>query len=161
MIEVIVADRMRMELQARQIGHPRQRRGVARHHFFGGASRWKRQCDDVDPGRSRFGGALLIKELAVDTVRVADEHVGPVACSADCSIRHREVIADDVELGIPRFFEQHFAGVRDRDFAYGDGEDFVVDAAWHDSTIDRGSLSETIAPDGTWTESFWARPRGF
>ena len=34
MIEVIVAHRMRMQLEAREVGHPRQRGRVARHDFF-------------------------------------------------------------------------------------------------------------------------------
>jgi hypothetical protein len=32
-IEIVGANRMRMQLETGEVGHPGQRRGVARHHF--------------------------------------------------------------------------------------------------------------------------------
>jgi len=52
MIEVIVAHRMWMQFEAREVGHPGQRGCIAWYHFFSRATRWEFQCDDVDPGRA-------------------------------------------------------------------------------------------------------------
>jgi hypothetical protein len=40
-IEIFRAHWMRMELDAREVGHPRERGRIAWHHFVGGAARRK------------------------------------------------------------------------------------------------------------------------
>ena len=52
MIEVVGADGMRMQLEAREVGEPRERGGVARHDFFRRAARGEAQRDHVDPRRA-------------------------------------------------------------------------------------------------------------
>jgi hypothetical protein len=54
--------------------------------------------DDLDPRRPRSRRALLVEELAVDAVRVADEHVRPPARAAERPVGDREVVLHDVEL---------------------------------------------------------------
>jgi len=79
MIEVVRADRVRMQLEAGQVCHPHERGGVARHDFFRRPARRKFQRDDLDPRRTRLGRALLVEELAVDAVRIPHEHVRAIA----------------------------------------------------------------------------------
>ena len=43
MIEVVRAHRVRMQFQAREIGHPGECGGVARHHLIGAAAGRKRR----------------------------------------------------------------------------------------------------------------------
>ena len=51
MIEVLGAHRMRMQLEAREVGQPGERCGRARHHFVGGATRGEAQRHHLHPGR--------------------------------------------------------------------------------------------------------------
>ena len=58
-----------------EVGHPRERGGVARHDSSA-APRRKRRLHDLDPRWSRLGRPLLVEEFAADAVRMPDEHVG-------------------------------------------------------------------------------------
>ena len=124
MVEVFGAHRMRMQLEAGEIGHPRQRRRVSRHDFFSRAPGRKAQRHDFDPRRPRLGCALLKEEVAVSAVGVADEHVGPPAGAAERTIGDCEVVVDEIELGDAGFGEQHLARIRDRHFLSRDDEPF-------------------------------------
>ena len=79
MIEILGPHRMRMELEAGEVGHPGQRRGIARHHLLGQASGREGERHHLDPLRARLRRALLVEELALDSVRVAHQHVGSAA----------------------------------------------------------------------------------
>ena len=79
MIEIVGAHGVRMQLEAGEIRHPRERRRIAGDDFFRGAAGRKAQRHDVDPGRPRCRRALLKEELSIRAVRIADEDVGPAA----------------------------------------------------------------------------------
>ncbi len=64
MIEIFRADRMRMQLEAGEVRHPGEGRGISRHHLVCGAAGGKRQRDHVDPWRTRFRRTLLKEELS-------------------------------------------------------------------------------------------------
>ena len=49
MIEIVGANRMRMQLEAGKVCHPDERRRVARDDFFGNPAGRKAQRDDIDP----------------------------------------------------------------------------------------------------------------
>ena len=123
MIEIVGAHRMRVQLEAGEVRHPGERRGVARHDLFRAAARGKAQRHDLDPRRPRCRRALLIEELAVDAVGIAHEHVGPAAGAAQRAVGHREVVAREVELRVARLRKQHLARIRDRDLAAVDQDD--------------------------------------
>ena len=125
MIEIVGAHRMRMQLEAGEVRHPGQRRRVARHDFLGGAAGRKLQRHDLDPGRPRLGRALLVEELAADAVRIAHQHVRPAAGAPQRAVGDGEVVAHEIELGVTRLGKQHLVGIRDRDLAAGDGDDFA------------------------------------
>ena len=130
MIEIVGAHRVRMQLEARKVGHPEQRRRIARHDFFRAPAGWKaeRRPRRSTSGRE-FGRALLVEELAVDAVRIAHEHVGPVAGRAQRALGHRQVVARQIELGITRLREQHFPRVRDGDLPPVNRQDLAVACA--------------------------------
>ena len=129
MVQVLGADRMRVQLEAREVGEPRQRGGVARHDFFGGPAGGEAQRHYLDPRRPGLGCALLVEELARDTVRVADQDVGPAARPAQSAFGDGEVVPHEVELCVFRLREQHLARIRDRELAAGHHEPFVLLAA--------------------------------
>ena len=124
MVEVLGAHRMRMQLEAGEIRHPRQRRRVARHDFFSRAAGRKAQRHDLDPRRPRLRCALLKEEVAVGAVGVADEHVGPSAGAAQRAVGDGEVVVDEIELGDAGLGEQDLARIRDRHFLSRDDEPF-------------------------------------
>ena len=105
-IEVLGAHRVRMQLEARQVGHPDQRGGITRHDFLGRAAGRKRQLDHLDPRRPRLGGALLVERLVVDAVGESQQHVRPPARPAQRAVGHRDVVAGEIQLGV--------AGLRER-----------------------------------------------
>ena len=67
----------------------------------------------IQSGRD-CGRALLVEELAVDAVRVAHQHVRPAAGAAQRALGHREVVAHEVELGVPAFGNSTLRGSRSR-----------------------------------------------
>ena len=125
MVEVFGAHRMWVQLETGHVGHPRERGGVPRHEFVGAAARRKAQRDDLGPGRPRFGRALLVEEFALDAVRIADEDVGASAGRAQGAVGDREVVADEIQLGVAGVGKEHLRGVGDRHFAAGGDDDFL------------------------------------
>ena len=125
MIEIFGSHGMRMELQACQIGEPRERGSVARYHLVGTAPRREADRDDLDPLRPGFGRPLLIEELVRDAIGIAHEHVGPAARSAQSAGSHREVVLHEVELGVTRLRKEHLARIGYRYFAVSCDHDFV------------------------------------
>ena len=135
MVEVIGAHRVRMQLQAREVGHPCQRGGIARHHLLGGASRRKLQRHYVDPRRPRCRRPLLVEELLADSVGVALEDVGPMARAAQRALGNSQVITGQVELGVPGLREQDLGRVGDRDLVIADPQQLSFRLRRHDPTI--------------------------
>ena len=54
MVEIVGAHRVRMQLEAGEVGHPQQRGGIARHDLVGAAAGRKAQRHHLDPRRARF-----------------------------------------------------------------------------------------------------------
>ena len=148
MIEILGAHRMRVQLEAGEIGHPRERRRVARHDFFGGAARRKLQRDDFDPRRPRLRRPLLEEELAVDAVRIADEHVRPAASAAQRAVGDREVVANEIQLGYAGARKQDLARIRYRNLPAIDDQPFVFFVAHAQGYLaNRRRLSDGLALD--------------
>ena len=70
MIEIVGAHRMRMQLEAGEVGHPRERRRIARHDFLRACGRRESAASttSIHGGRDSRR-ALLEEELAADAVR--------------------------------------------------------------------------------------------
>jgi hypothetical protein len=123
MIQILGADRMRVQLEAGEVREPGERRGVAWHHFFRASSRWKAKGHHLDPRRSRGRRPLLIEEFAGGSVGIAHQHGGPATGASQRALGHRQVVAHEVELRVSRLRKQHLARIRDRDFPALDQDD--------------------------------------
>ena len=138
-IEIVGAHRVRMQLQAGEVGHPQQRGGIAWHDLVGAAAGRKAQRHHLDPWRPRFRSALLIEELPVDAVGVAHEHVGTPARPAQRAVRHREVIAREIQLGVAVARKEHFLRVGDGDLAIPGADHFLCSFRRHVSRASQSS----------------------
>ncbi len=109
-----------MQLEATEVGHPGQRRRFAEHHLLGTASGGKLQRDRLDPRRARRRRPLLVERRHAGAVGIADQHVGAPAGGAQRAVGDRQVVVDEVALGVPALREQHLVRVGDRHLAAAD-----------------------------------------
>ena len=58
MVQIVGADRVRVQLEARKIGKPRERGRVAKNDLLRGSSRRKRERHHLHPRRARGRGAF-------------------------------------------------------------------------------------------------------
>ncbi len=132
MIEILGAHRMRMQLEAGEVRHPGQRRGVARHDLLGACGRTE-SCSATTSihGGPRLRRALLVEELAVDAVGIAHQHVRPAAGAAQRAVGDGEVVAHEIELGVTGLGKENLAGIADRDFCAVYDEDLLVGLGGH------------------------------
>ncbi len=159
-IEIVGAHRMWMELEAGQVGHPDQGRGVARHDFLRGPAGWELQRHDLDPPGSRFRCSLLVEEFPIDTVRIPYEYVRPIAGRAKCTFGDGDVVPGDVELGIAGLREKRLARVGDRDFPTSNRQHFMFDPARHPSIVawDRDTAPNLLGGGHCCTRPVWLLP---
>ena len=122
---------VRVQLEAREVGHPHQGGGVTRHHFLSLSPRRKLERDDFDPWRPGFRRTLLVEVLAADAVGVAHQHIRPMAGAAERALRYREVVLRQVQLRVACLREEHLARVRDRDLPSGHTQEFLFASHWH------------------------------
>ena len=120
MIEILRAHRMRMQLEASEIGHPGQGRSVSRHDFLSAATRGKPYGDHLHPWWVILRRALLKEKLAADAVRKPNHDVGTPAGSAQRTVGDMEVVANEVELGVACLREEHFLRIGDDHLAGAD-----------------------------------------
>ena len=126
MVEVVGADRVRVEVDAAEVDHPSERRRVVDHDLVGGSAGREGELDGPDEGRELVRGALLEEEVAGRAVREALERHRPAAGAAQRAVGDREVVADEVELGdgpAGRVREEDLVRVGDRDLVAVDDED--------------------------------------
>src|SRR4029450_3186997 len=135
MIQVMVPNRVRMQLEAGKIGHPRERGRIARHDFLCGTPGRKFQRDDLDPRRTRGRSALLIEELVADAVGIAHEDIRSIAARANRTIRNRKVVTNEVELRVARVGKKHLLRVRNADFPPSNIQNLGLGAGTHFPTI--------------------------
>src|SRR4030095_4305615 len=99
------------QLQAREVGHPDEGRGISRNDLLGSAPRRKLQRDHLYPVGSRLRCTLLVEELPINTARIPYEHVRPIAGSAQGAFRNGDVVPGDIELRVAGLREKHLPGV--------------------------------------------------
>src|SRR4029453_14938156 len=114
MVEIFVADRMWMRLEARKVGHPCKGCRIPRHDFLGCATGWKVERNHVYPGRTGSWSPFLIEKLAPDAVWIRHENIGSVPSAAQRAIGHGQVVSNEVPLGVAGLRKQHLVWVRDR-----------------------------------------------
>src|SRR5215472_10602432 len=111
-VEVFGQHRVRVQVDAAQVDHPGDAGHVAGHHLVGGAPGREAEQDRLDPVGPLVRGPLLEERLALGAVHVPLEHHGPPGHAAQRSVRHGEVVLDQVELGVPGAGEVDLARVR-------------------------------------------------
>src|SRR6266487_653138 len=74
---------------------------------------------------------LLEEELAVNPIRIADEHVGTAASAAKRALCDREVVPREVQFREPRAGKEDLSWIRDRDAASRDCQDLLLSGPFH------------------------------
>jgi hypothetical protein len=124
MIEILRAHRMRMQLEASEIGHPGQGRSVSRHDFLRAATRGKPYADYLHPWRSILGRSLLKEKLAADAIRKPNHGIGTPAGAAQRTFGNQKIVTNEVELGVAWLREEHFLRIGDDHLVGADAYDF-------------------------------------
>ncbi len=102
-----------VEAEAAEVHRPRDVREVGDHERA--RRRAVRRADDLgrEPVGRVVGHALLEERLALGAVRVALHEHRPAAHRAHHRLRHREVVVDEIELGLAALGEEHLARAGD------------------------------------------------
>ena len=135
-VEILGPNRMGVEVDAAEIGDPGEPGRLAQDDLVGGSSGRKRQLGRVDPVRSVFGRSLLEERLALSAVDEAFEGHRPTGDAAQRTVGDREVVVDQVHLGVAGLGEVDLVRVRHRDFSAAALEDFLAGRhAQHDTAV--------------------------
>src|SRR6478752_1553672 len=100
-----------MQLDAAEIGDPRQRRGVVDHGEDGRVPAWEFDVLLPDVLRVRRH-SLLVEEVALDAVWVADHVEGPAAQVRNGTAGEVDVVLDQIALRQARSREEDLVRVR-------------------------------------------------
>ena len=115
-VEIIGAHRMRVEVDAAQVDHPGQLRRVADHDLAGGPAGREAQLDRLDPVRAAFRSPLLEERLALGAVHETLQRHRAPRDTAHRPVRHREVVANQVDLGVTGAREEDLVRIADGHF---------------------------------------------
>src|SRR3569833_3076601 len=96
---------------------------------------------ELDPVRAAGRRALLEERLLLDPLHETLEDHRPAHDAAERAVRDGEVVADQVELGVPTGHEDHLVRVGDGHLTPGDLQDLRLR---HDITIDRPAVAVPI-----------------
>ena len=91
MVEIVGPNRVRVELEAGQVGHPCERRRVTRHDFLRRPAGWKLQRRDFDPVGPSLRRPLLVEKFVVDAVRIPHQYVRSSSRAAQRALRNGQV----------------------------------------------------------------------
>ena len=125
-VEVLGADRVRVEVEAAEVRDPGEAGGLVEHDLVGGPAGREGERRRPDPLGRVVGGALLEERLLLGAVDEALERHRPAAHARQRPVGDREEVADEVELRVPGPGEVHLVRVADRDLAVADLEDLLA-----------------------------------
>ncbi|HEY8818366.1 MAG TPA: hypothetical protein VIM25_06065 [Candidatus Limnocylindrales bacterium] len=126
MIEVLGPNRVRIEVDATEVAHPREARGVVDHDFVGRASGREGQRRGPDEVRGVLRRPLLEERLARSAVDEPLERHRPPARATERALRDGLVVVDEVQLGVPGLREVDLARVGDGHLVPADAEDLLL-----------------------------------
>src|SRR4051812_37623437 len=89
---------MRMQLDASEVDHPRQARGIVDDDLLGGAPGREGERDRSQPLRPLVRRSLLIKGLGFGAIHEPLQHERPIPDSTHGARRDGEEVPDDVQL---------------------------------------------------------------
>ena len=117
MVEVLGADRVRVEVDAAEVGDPGQAGRVVDDDLVGGPAGREGQGRRPDELGHVLRRPLLEERLPGGAVDEPLERHRPPAGAAQRPVGDRQVVLDEVELGVAGLREVDLARVRDRDLA--------------------------------------------
>jgi hypothetical protein len=124
-IEVLGADRVRVEIETAEVGDPREPRRLVHDDLVRGPSRGEGQGCDPHPVRPVVGSPLLEERLLLGAVDEALERHRAAAHAHQGTIGHGEEVAHEVQLGVPGARKVDLVRVADRDLAAADLEELL------------------------------------
>ena len=125
MVEVVGADRVRVQVDAAEVGDPGQPGDLVEDDLVGRAPGRERQLGGPDPVRSIVRGPLLEERLTGRAVDEALERHRPAGDAAQRALADREVVLHEIQLRVAGLGEVDLRRVRDRDLAVTDPEDLL------------------------------------
>jgi hypothetical protein len=136
-VQVVRANRVRVEVDAAEVDDPRQLRCVVQDDLLGRPPRREAQLDGPDPLRALLRRPLLEEELPLRAVDEPLHGHRAIACAAKGAVGDREVVTDKIDLRVAGAREEDLVGVADRDLPARDLEDLL-----------RSRHRDTLAPHG-------------
>ena len=125
-VHVLGPDRVWVEVDAAEVRDPGKPRRVIDDDLVGRPAGREGQGRRPDPVGSVVRGSLLEERLPSGAVHEPLERHGSATGAAQCTVRHGEVVLDEVQLGAARLREIDLPRVRDRDLAAVDPEDLLL-----------------------------------
>ena len=122
MVQVVGADRVRIEVDAAEVDDPDQGGRLVDHDLVGGAPGRERQLGGPDPVGRVVRRPLLEERLLGDAIDEPLEGHRPATDAGQRPFGDGQVEVDDIELGEARVGEVDLLRVRDRDLAAADLE---------------------------------------
>ena len=132
MLQISGPDRMRIQVDATEVDDPGELRRIPDDDLLRRSPRWEGQLDRLDPLRPRCRRALLKEGLTLRAVDKTLEGHGPAGHAAQRALRHRQVIANQVELGVTGLRKEDFVGIADGDLTARNLDDLLLRCR-HDS----------------------------
>ena len=126
MVEVLGPDRVRVQVDAAEVGDPGEAGRVVDHDLVGGPAGRERQRRDPQPVGPVVRAPASGRTPPFGAVDEPLEGHRPAAGAAQRPVGHGEVVRDEVELRVAGLGEVDLVRVRDRDLAAGDLEDFLA-----------------------------------
>jgi hypothetical protein len=146
LVQVLGPDRVRVQVDATEVGDPGEARRVVDDDLVGGPSRGKGQGRGPDELGQVLRRSLLEERLARSAVHEALEGHRPPAGAAQRAIGHGEVVVDEVELGVAGLGEIDLGRVRDGDLAVADPEQCLLRCHGRHDTLDSRRRATHDAP---------------
>ena len=126
MVEVVGADRMRIEVDAAEVGDPREARRIVQDDLVRGPAGRERQGRGPDEVGQVLGRALLEEGLSGGAVDEPLQRHRPVTGAAQRPVGDRQVVVHEIELRVAGRREVDLPGVGDRHLVPVDPEDLLL-----------------------------------
>jgi hypothetical protein len=125
-IHVLAAHRVRVEVDAPEVHHVDQLRGVVDDDLVGASARWKRERGDVDPGRPPDRRPLLVERLALGPVDEPLQDLRPAGHAAQRALGEGEIVLHQLELGDAGLRKIDLVRIRHGDLVSGEQKDLLL-----------------------------------
>ena len=126
MFQVVGPNRVRVQVEAAEVGDPDQAGRIVEDDLVGGSSGRERQLDRSNPFGPRIRRPLLEEVLAFRPIHESLEGHRPAAGAAQRPIRDGQVVGHEVALGVARSGEEDLVRVADGDPPARDLDEFAL-----------------------------------